>query len=96
VGTVVYIYSVLAQTFVLQHRSLYRSPVKMVHFKSTLLVGMAAAPSAYAWGSLGHTTVAYIATNLVSQDTKKFAQRILNDTSDAYLANVATWVRDTS
>lgn len=64
----------------------------MVHVKSAILAGMAAAPSAYAWGSLGHTTVAYIAQNLVSQDTKKFAQRILNDTSNAYLANVATWV----
>ena len=68
----------------------------MVHFKSTVLAGMAAAPSAYAWGSLGHTTVAYIAQNLVSQDTKKFAQRILNDTSTSYLANVATWVRNQS
>ncbi|KAJ8111840.1 hypothetical protein OPT61_g5661 [Boeremia exigua] len=63
----------------------------MVHLKSTVLAGMAAAPSAYAWGSLGHTTVAYIAQNLVSQDTKKFAQRILNDTSASYLANIATW-----
>jgi hypothetical protein len=63
----------------------------MVHVKSTLLAGMAAVPSAYCWGSLGHTTVAYIAQNLVSQDTKKFAQRILNDTSASYLANVATW-----
>lgn len=76
-----------------QHRlAIVRSQVKMVHLKSTVLVGMAAAPSAYAWGSLGHTTVAYIAQNLVSQDTKKFAQRILNDTSASYLANVATWV----
>lgn len=66
--------------------------LKMVHVKSTVLAGMAAVPSAYAWGSLGHTTVAYIAQNLVSQDTKKFAQRILNDTSASYLANVATWV----
>lgn len=68
----------------------------MVHFKSTVLAGMAVAPSAYAWGSLGHTTVAYIAQNLVSQDTKKFAQRILNDTSASYLANIATWVRNQS
>ena len=68
------------------------SLLKMVHFKSTVLAGMAAAPSAYAWGSLGHTTVAYIAQNLVSQDTKKYAQSILNDTSASYLANVATWV----
>jgi hypothetical protein len=44
-----------------------------------------------AWGSLGHTTVAYIAQNFISGKTTKFAQRLLNDTSGAYLANVATW-----
>ena len=44
-----------------------------------------------AWGSLGHTTVAYIAQNFVCDKTAKFAQRLLNDTSSAYLANVATW-----
>lgn len=64
----------------------------MVHLKTTVLAGIAAAPSAYAWGSLGHTTVAYIAQNLVSADTKKFAQTLLSDTTDSYLANVATWV----
>jgi hypothetical protein len=65
----------------------------MVHLKSTVFAGMVAVPSAYAWGSLGHVTIAMLAQNLVSQDTKKFAQRILNDTSASYLANVATWVR---
>jgi hypothetical protein len=44
-----------------------------------------------AWGSLGHTTVAYIAQNFVCDKTAKFAQRLLNDSSSAYLANVATW-----
>lgn len=44
-----------------------------------------------AWGSLGHTTVAYIAQNFISDKTAKFAQGLLNDTSGAYLANVATW-----
>ncbi|KAH7386682.1 S1/P1 nuclease-domain-containing protein [Phaeosphaeria sp. MPI-PUGE-AT-0046c] len=44
-----------------------------------------------AWGSLGHTTVAYIAQNFVCEKTAKFAQSLLNDTSSAYLANVATW-----
>ncbi|KAJ4343918.1 hypothetical protein N0V95_006520 [Ascochyta clinopodiicola] len=63
----------------------------MVHLKSTVLAGMAAAPSAYAWGSLGHVTVAYIAQNLVSAKTKTFAQGLLDDTSTSYLANVATW-----
>ncbi|KAF1915584.1 phospholipase C/P1 nuclease domain-containing protein [Ampelomyces quisqualis] len=44
-----------------------------------------------AWGSLGHTTVAYLAQNLVCDKTAKFAQQLLNDSSPAYLANVATW-----
>jgi hypothetical protein len=46
---------------------------------------------AHAWGTLGHTTVAYIAQNLVSNKTAHFAQLLLNDTSSAYLANIATW-----
>lgn len=44
-----------------------------------------------AWGTLGHETVALIAQNFISTETKSFAQDILNDTSISYLANVATW-----
>jgi hypothetical protein len=47
--------------------------------------------SVSAWGSLGHTTVAYIAQNFVCDKTAKFAQQLLNDSSTAYLANVAIW-----
>ncbi|KAH3940576.1 hypothetical protein HBH53_213740 [Parastagonospora nodorum] len=57
----------------------------------TFLPLLVALPAANAWGSLGHTTVAYIAQNFVNGKTTKFAQRLLNDTSGAYLANVATW-----
>ena len=46
---------------------------------------------AYAWGALGHETVAYIATELVKNDTKAWAQSVLGDTSPSYLANIATW-----
>ena len=46
---------------------------------------------AYAWGNLGHETVAYIATELVKNDTKAWAQSVLGDTSPSYLANIATW-----
>lgn len=63
----------------------------MAPSKSTLLSLLAALPYASAWGSLGHTTVAYIAQNYVSHKTAMFAQRLFNDTSSAYLANVATW-----
>ncbi|RFU29485.1 hypothetical protein B7463_g6852, partial [Scytalidium lignicola] len=48
-------------------------------------------PSVYAWGSLGHETVAYIATNFVADSTKAVFQEILYNKSDSYLAGVATW-----
>jgi hypothetical protein len=57
----------------------------------SLLPLLVALPSVNAWGSLGHTTVAYIAQNFVCDKTAKFAQQLLNDSSSAYLANVATW-----
>ncbi|KAL5114539.1 hypothetical protein ACEQ8H_007572 [Pleosporales sp. CAS-2024a] len=44
-----------------------------------------------AWGNLGHTTIAYIAQSFVSDATEQYAQKLLGDASDAYLANVATW-----
>ncbi|KAK4611823.1 Nuclease S1 [Fulvia fulva] len=52
---------------------------------------LAIAPSAYAWGSLGHETVAYIASHYVKSHTKTWAQDILNDNTTSYLASVATW-----
>ncbi|KAF2107582.1 putative nuclease S1 precursor, partial [Lophiotrema nucula] len=48
-------------------------------------------PTALAWGTLGHTTVALIAQNYISKETASFAKKLLNDTSSTYLANVATW-----
>jgi hypothetical protein len=62
----------------------------MASLKS-LLPLLVVLPSVDAWGSLGHTTVAYIAQNFVCDKTAKFAQKLLNDSSTAYLANVATW-----
>ena len=49
------------------------------------------APSTLAWGTVGHQTVAYIASDFVSAKTKSWAQKILGDTSDDYLAKIATW-----
>lgn len=60
-------------------------------FSSLALLALATTPSTYAWGTLGHETVAYIASHYVTSHTKAWAQSILNDTSDSYLANVATW-----
>jgi hypothetical protein len=48
-------------------------------------------PSAYAWGGLGHETVAFVASAFGKQGTKDFFQSILSDTSPQYMANVATW-----
>ncbi|PQE31297.1 nuclease s1 protein [Rutstroemia sp. NJR-2017a WRK4] len=61
----------------------------------------AGVPSSYAWGTLGHYTVGYVATNfgmgtlsvldLLSTATKTYFQKILSDTTTDYLATVATW-----
>lgn len=59
--------------------------------KSVVLLAIAGASGTYAWGTLGHDTVAYVATNFVKASTKQWAQAILGDTSNDYLANVATW-----
>lgn len=48
-------------------------------------------PSTLAWGTLGHTTVAYVASSFVQAETREFFQNILHNTSDAYLAGIATW-----
>ena len=58
---------------------------------SLALVGLVAARGAHAWGNLGHETIAYIAQAFVASETESWAQSILDDTSDSYLANVATW-----
>lgn len=55
------------------------------------ILGLAAVPTTYAWGALGHDTVAYIAQNYVKASTATWAQKILADTSTSYLANYATW-----
>jgi hypothetical protein len=49
------------------------------------------APNVYAWGTLGHETVAYVATNFVQSETKDFFQDILHNDTTSYLAGVATW-----
>jgi hypothetical protein len=55
------------------------------------LLTCASIKGTWAWGNLGHETVAFIASNLVKANTKAWAQDVLDDTSSAYLANVATW-----
>lgn len=57
----------------------------------SLILGLAISQKASAWGTLGHATVAYIAQNYVSDEVATWAQGILADTSDSYLANIASW-----
>ncbi|KAF2637735.1 hypothetical protein P280DRAFT_492149 [Massarina eburnea CBS 473.64] len=59
--------------------------------KPTLLSLLSLTSSVTAWGTLGHDTVAFIAQNFLAPETTTFAKGLLNDTSSAYLANVATW-----
>jgi hypothetical protein len=58
---------------------------------STLLFPvLSLAPSVFAWGALGHRTVAAVAQNYLSSATKTWVSNILGDT----LVNVATWADD--
>ncbi|CAG8950758.1 hypothetical protein HYFRA_00002971 [Hymenoscyphus fraxineus] len=62
-------------------------------FPSTFSIGLLASslPVALGWGSLGHQTVAYVATNFVNELTKAKFQTILGDTTSDYLASIATF-----
>ncbi|KAI5925762.1 nuclease S1 [Camillea tinctor] len=55
------------------------------------LLGATALPGAAAWGSLGHITVAYIASNFVKPETTAYFQGLLRNDTEHYLAGVATW-----
>jgi hypothetical protein len=59
-----------------------------------LLLTLGALEGVRAWGVLGHATVAYVAQNFVTASTKTWAQGILGDTSDTYLASIASWADD--
>jgi hypothetical protein len=48
-------------------------------------------PDVYGWGTLGHETVAFVASNFVLPTTKTYFQSILKNDTDLYLAGVATW-----
>jgi hypothetical protein len=56
-----------------------------------LVLFSASLPLAYAWGGLGHETVAFVASNFVTPLTETYLQAMLGDDSPQYLAKVATW-----
>ncbi|KAI1494584.1 nuclease S1 [Biscogniauxia mediterranea] len=55
------------------------------------LFAATALPGAAAWGSLGHITVAYVASNFVKPETTAYFQGLLRNDTEHYLAGVATW-----
>lgn len=56
------------------------------------LLSLSVLPSSIsAWGSLGHETVAYVASNFVSPKTSTLFKSILHNDTEDYLAGVATW-----
>ncbi|KAJ9663899.1 hypothetical protein H2201_005381 [Coniosporium apollinis] len=58
---------------------------------STTLLTLLTLPSAHAWGTLGHTTIALIAQNFLHPKAVAYTQALLNDSTPTYLANHATW-----
>lgn len=57
----------------------------------TLAVLLSSLQVVHAWGTLGHQTVAYIASDLVRNTTRATTQALLSDISSDYLAGIATW-----
>ncbi|RYP63995.1 hypothetical protein DL770_009272 [Monosporascus sp. CRB-9-2] len=58
---------------------------------AVLACGAVSLPGVMAWGSLGHITVAYVASNFVKQETAAYFQDLLRNDTEHYLAGVATW-----
>lgn len=58
---------------------------------TTLTAVTTLVPTIAAWGSLGHETVAYVASNFVAAETKHLFQKLLHNETSSYLAGVATW-----
>jgi hypothetical protein len=58
---------------------------------NSILLILARFQQAQAWGTLGHTTVALIASSLVTPQTTTIFQSVLRNDSSNYLASIATW-----
>ncbi|KOS22484.1 Nuclease PA3 [Escovopsis weberi] len=66
----------------------------MPSLATTAVVALAGLNGVNAWGMLGHATVAYVAQNYLDPEVAAWAQSVLNDTSNSYLANIASWADD--
>ncbi|PNY28631.1 Nuclease P1 [Tolypocladium capitatum] len=66
----------------------------MASLTKAALLALAGLQGVNAWGVLGHATVAYIAQHYLTSEAaswSKRAQGILGDSSDSYLASIASW-----
>ncbi|KAH8886721.1 S1/P1 nuclease [Thozetella sp. PMI_491] len=57
----------------------------------SVAASLAVLPGALAWGGFGHISVAYLASNFVSNETAAYFQGLLRNDTEHYLAGVATW-----
>ena len=62
-----------------------------MHLLSLVVLSASSLSTVSAWGTLGHTTVGFIAQNFLEDQTVTWAQDILDIRNDSYLASVATW-----
>jgi hypothetical protein len=58
---------------------------------ANVVASVALLPTVAAWGSLGHITVAYLASAFVKEETAAHFQHLLRNDTEHYLAGVATW-----
>ncbi|KAG8629381.1 hypothetical protein KVT40_003246 [Elsinoe batatas] len=56
-----------------------------------LPLALTSIPTVSAWGALGHSTVAFIAQNLVAPQTATWVKNILGVTTSTYLVDVSSW-----
>ncbi|KAM0737727.1 hypothetical protein ACQRIT_007731 [Beauveria bassiana] len=62
-----------------------------MRLNAAVTCGLLALPAVSAWGSLGHITTAYIASNFITNSTEAYLKELLRRTDDDYLASVASW-----
>ncbi|KAK3386150.1 S1/P1 nuclease [Podospora didyma] len=63
-----------------------------MHSAALLLTAASALlPSALAWGTVGHATVAYIASGLMKPETTAYCKQVLGDSSDDFIGSIASW-----
>ncbi|OAA72174.1 nuclease PA3 [Cordyceps fumosorosea ARSEF 2679] len=62
-----------------------------MRLNAAVTCGLLSLPAVTAWGSLGHITTAYIASNFIANSTEVYLKELLQRTDDDYLASIASW-----